>query len=88
MYLHIFSSEIDLLYECTPVPMHVCTLVDDPLMVHQVYRSCLVLLNSHVTWVDMIILNMFDFYIILGMDWLSPHQAILDCYTKTLGYNR
>ncbi|CAN4117984.1 unnamed protein product [Withania somnifera] len=27
---------------------------------------------------------MVDFDIILGMDWLSPHRAILDCYAKTI----
>ncbi|CAN4125028.1 unnamed protein product [Withania somnifera] len=27
---------------------------------------------------------MVDFDIILGMDWLSPHRAVLDCYAKTV----
>ncbi|XP_070054646.1 uncharacterized protein [Nicotiana tomentosiformis] len=27
---------------------------------------------------------MVDFKVILGMDWLSPYHAILDCYAKTL----
>lgn len=36
------------------------------------------------TWVDMIILEMVDFHVILGMDWLSLYHAILDCYAKTV----
>ena len=32
--------------------------------------------------VDLIVLGIHDFDIILGMDWLSRHKAILDCYKK------
>ncbi|WMV08049.1 hypothetical protein MTR67_001434 [Solanum verrucosum] len=34
--------------------------------------------------VDLILLDMVDFDLILGMDWLSPHHAVLDCYAKTV----
>lgn len=27
---------------------------------------------------------MVDFDVILGMDWLSPYHAILDCHAKTV----
>ncbi|XP_069149380.1 uncharacterized protein [Solanum lycopersicum] len=33
---------------------------------------------------DLIILEMDDFYVILGMAWLSPNFAILDCNAKTV----
>ena len=36
------------------------------------------------TWVDLIILGMVDFDVILGMDWLSPYHAVLDCNAKTV----
>ena len=31
---------------------------------------------------DLIVLGIHDFYIVLGMDWLSRHRATLDCYKK------
>ena len=31
---------------------------------------------------DLIVLGIYDFDIILGMDWLSRHRATLDCYKK------
>ncbi|XP_070057006.1 uncharacterized protein [Nicotiana tomentosiformis] len=34
--------------------------------------------------VDLLLLSMVDFYVILGMDYLSPYHAILDCHTKTI----
>ena len=27
---------------------------------------------------------MVDFDVILGMDWLSPYRAVLDCFSKTV----
>ena len=36
------------------------------------------------TYVDLIILEMVDFDVILGMTWLSPNFAILDCNVKTV----
>ena len=39
--------------------------------------------NTHV---DLIILDMVDFDVILGMTWLSPQFAILDCNAKTVTF--
>ena len=36
------------------------------------------------TWVDLIILGLVDSYVILGIYWLSPYHAILDCNAKTM----
>ena len=36
------------------------------------------------TYVDLIILEMVDFDVILGMTWLSPNFEILDCNSKTV----
>ena len=31
---------------------------------------------------DFVALDMRDFDVVLGMDWLSCHRATLDCYKK------
>ena len=36
------------------------------------------------TYVDLVILEMVDFDVILGMTWLSPQFATLDCNAKTV----
>ncbi|KAH0743008.1 hypothetical protein KY290_031001 [Solanum tuberosum] len=36
------------------------------------------------TWADLVILDMTDFDIILGMTWLSPYYAVLNCNTKSV----
>ena len=36
----------------------------------------------------MILLDIHDFDVILGMDWLSRHHATVDCYRKEVGFYR
>ena len=36
------------------------------------------------THADLKVLDMIDFNVILGMDWLSSYHAILDCHAKTI----
>ena len=51
----------------------------EDVVVEKVYRSCLVNFVGSNTYVDLVILKMDDFDVILGMTWLSPQFAILDC---------
>ena len=37
---------------------------------------------------NLIPLEMYDFDIILGMDWLSTHQASMDCFTKMIIFRK
>lgn len=41
-------------------------------------------LEGFDTWSDLIQLDMLDFNIILGMDWLCPYHDVLDYYAKTI----
>ena len=52
------------------------------MIVEKVYSSCLVTFLESNTHVDLVILEMVDFDVILGMTWLSPNFAILDCNAK------
>ena len=64
--------------------IRVSTPVGESVVVEKVYRSCLVNFVRINTYVDLVILEMVDFDVILGMTWLSPNFAILDCNTKTV----
>ena len=37
---------------------------------------------------NLILLDIHDFDVILGMDWLSRHHAIVDCYRKEVRFCR
>ena len=64
--------------------IRVSTLVGESVIVEKVYRSCLVTFVGSNTYVDLVILEMVDFDVILGMTWLSPNFAILDYNAKTV----
>ncbi|XP_070009767.1 uncharacterized protein [Nicotiana sylvestris] len=63
--------------------VYVSTHMGDAIVVDRVYRLCVVTIGSLDTHVDLLLLNMVDFFVILGMDWLSPYLDILDCHAKT-----
>lgn len=50
------------------VPICVTTSMYEPLVVDQMYHSCLISLERYDTWVDLIIPGMIAFNVILGMD--------------------
>ena len=62
--------------------IRVSTPVSEYVIVEKVYRSCLVTFVGSNTHVDLIILEMVDFDVILGMTWLSLNFAIFYCNTK------
>ncbi|XP_070009814.1 uncharacterized protein [Nicotiana sylvestris] len=66
------------------IPIYVSTLVGDSIVVDRVHRSCVVVFRGFETRVDLLLLDMVEFDVILGIDWLSPYHAILDCHAKTV----
>ena len=74
-----FATGLDLHCDLLDMPISVSTPMGESVVVEKVYRSCLVTFVGSNTYVDLIILEMVDFDVILGMTWLSPNFAILDC---------
>ena len=59
-------------------PFSVSTLVNDPVISRRVYRNCPVTVSQKVISADLVELEMVDFDVILGMDWLHS------CYDSTI----
>ena len=68
--------------------MRVSLLVGDPLVSNRVVRDSRVLIGGQEFPVDLVALDMRDFDVVLGMDWLSRHRATLDCYKKEVKLHR
>uniref|UniRef100_M1DHG6 Gag-pol polyprotein n=1 Tax=Solanum tuberosum TaxID=4113 RepID=M1DHG6_SOLTU len=59
-------------------PFSVSNHVGDSIVAKRVYRKCLVSLSHRVTLVDLVELDLLDFDVILGMDWLHSCYASID----------
>ena len=62
--------------------MRVSLLTGDPLFSDRVVKDSRGLIGGQEFPADLVALNMRDFDVVLGMDWLSRHRATLDCYKK------
>ena len=64
--------------------MHVTSPLGHNISVNSVYRNCPIVIQAREFLVDLIPLPFREFDLILGMDWLSKHRAIVDCGQKTV----
>ncbi|KAL0553697.1 hypothetical protein IC582_007600 [Cucumis melo] len=66
----------------------ISTPVGDSFIVNSVYRKCSILIDGETLEVDLIPLNIQEFDVILGMDFLSNHYASLNCHQKEIVFKR
>ena len=60
----------------------------DSLFLDRVVRDSRVLIGGQEFPTDLVALDIRDFDVVLGMDWLSHHRATLDCYKKEVKFHR
>ena len=64
--------------------MHVTSPLGHNVSVNNIYRNCPIVIQTKEFLADLITLPFREFDLILGMDWLSKHRAIVDCGQKTV----
>ena len=64
----------------------VTTPVGKQVVCRTYYPNCTVLLGEVNLPADLIILDMHDFDVILGMDWLEKYHTTMDCFTTTVTF--
>jgi hypothetical protein len=50
--------------------------------IHDMVRSCSISINGVNTSIDLNIIPLGSYDILIGMDWLDKHHAILDCHKR------
>ena len=50
--------------------------------VNTMLRACSIALSFVKMYADLVVINLCEFDVFLGMDWLSKNHAIVDCQTK------
>ena len=63
------------------------TPVGESVVAKRVYQNCSIPLPNRVSNVDLVEIDMLDFDIILGMDWLNNSFATIDCMTRVVRFN-
>ena len=67
--------------------LFVATPLGDFVMVNKILKDCCVMIGYREMTVDLVLLNLQDFDVILGMDWLASYHAFVDCFGKRVTFN-
>ena len=65
-------------------PLSIATPLGDSFVLDSICRRCIVSLDDVQFNIDLIVLQMSEYDVILGIDWLSSYHVSLDCFAKTV----
>ncbi|GKF88109.1 putative reverse transcriptase domain-containing protein [Tanacetum coccineum] len=72
----------------TPTPLIeriiISTLMKNHILIDHEYVNCPLRFDDRIRPANLLPIYMFDFDVILGMDWLASHRATIDCYARTV----
>ena len=71
--------ELSLEVETLEEPMHVSSPLGTKVSVDLISRGCELEISGILLTVDLRVMDMSDFDVILGMDWLTTHRVVIDC---------
>ncbi|KAL0534147.1 hypothetical protein IC582_028431 [Cucumis melo] len=89
---HSFISSAFVLHARLEVePIHHVLSVSTPsrecMLSKEKVKGCQIEITGHVIEVTLLVLDMLDFDVILGMDWLAANHASIDCSRKEVAFN-
>ena len=67
--------------------MLVSTPIGKFILATRVVKDDNIVIGGRELHVDLILLKLHDFDIILGMDWLATHHALVDCFVKKVTFH-
>ncbi|KAL0539365.1 hypothetical protein IC582_023576 [Cucumis melo] len=83
----VFVQHVGLEVEPLGSVLSVSTPSGKVLLSKEKIKACRVEIANHVLDVTLLVLDMQDFDVILGMDWLSANHASIDCFGKEVIFN-
>ena len=83
-----FVGQVNIEIQPIDYSMVVSLPTGDSLIVDKVYMGCRVIIEGHEFRANLVLLDIQDFNVILGMDWLSRHHATMDCFRKEVKFCR
>ena len=83
-----FISNVNVVSQPIDCSIVVSLPTGDSRLAKNVYMDSRVIIGGQEFLADLILLDIHDFDVILGMDWLSRHHATVDCYRKEVRFYR
>lgn len=83
---HVFASQIGIEPQLLDFKLCVGTPVGAPMVTELVCKSCIIWVGDQELTADLILLQMSDFDVILGMDWIAMYHANVDCFSKIVTF--
>ena len=83
-----FITQVNIEIQPIDCSMVVSLPTEDSLIADRVYMGCRVIIESYEFRANLVLLDIQDFDVILGMDWLSRHHATMDCFRKEVKFCR
>ena len=81
-----FASQLGIIIEPWDVKLLIDTPTGDEMVTDSVCKSCIIVIENKVLLANLIVLDMHDFDVILGMDWLVKHYTNLDFRRKRIDF--
>ena len=64
--------------------LHVSSPLGIRVRIYHICRNCELEISRILLTVDLRVMDILDFNVILGMDWLTGHRVIIDCDSKRI----
>ncbi|XP_069152830.1 uncharacterized protein [Solanum lycopersicum] len=81
-----FAMNFDIISEQLSEPFSFSTLVGKFILAERLYHDCPISVNHKSTMADLVELDMVEFDVNLGMDWLHAYDASDDCLTRVFKF--
>ena len=65
-------------------PLHVSSPLGIRVWIDQICRDCELEILGILLMVDLRVMDISDFDVILGMDWLTAHRVVIDCDSRRI----
>ena len=82
----MFARNLNVMPELLGYDLSVHSPIGKPIVSSHVYKLCEVVVSDKVLAANLIPLTMQHFDVILGMDWLTAHYAVIDCVSKRVSF--
>ncbi|KAG5549121.1 hypothetical protein RHGRI_014480 [Rhododendron griersonianum] len=84
---NVFSKYLDKPAKVLNIALAISTPVGDVVVINVSFSGCELVIGGRKLVVDLLPLDMNDFDIILGMDFLSGYHAVMDCFCKEVVFH-